>query len=129
MDSTASALTDGGSTDGSAVDRDVWSVERPVAAREVLGWVELGCWTMVGLAPLLYWVNGPAVSTDQLVVRSGLVGFALGGGLALRLAASLRGAEAGGLRSSSDGSAGYPDAKAAGTAEGLAAGKGVSDGA
>lgn len=54
--------------------------------------VELGCWTMVVLAPFLYWINGPAVSTDQLVVRSGLVGFAFGGGLALRLAALARSA-------------------------------------
>ena len=52
--------------------------------------VELGCWTMVALAPFLYWVNGPAVSTDQLVMRSGLVGFALGGGIVLRLVACSR---------------------------------------
>ncbi|MBN1908517.1 MAG: hypothetical protein JW818_02150 [Pirellulales bacterium] len=55
--------------------------------------IELGCWTIVVLTPLFYWLNGPAASTDQLVVRSGLVGFALGGGLALRLAAWSRGAE------------------------------------
>jgi hypothetical protein len=40
---------------------------------EVRYWLEFGCWTTLALAPLLYWVNGPAVSTDQLVVRSGLV--------------------------------------------------------
>lgn len=129
MDSTVSAPTDGGSTQRSAADRDVSDIERPLAAREVLGWVELGCWTMVGLAPLLYWVNGPAVSTDQLVVRSGLVGFALGGGLTLRLAASLRGAEAGGRQPNSDDLAGCPGEEAAGVAEGPAAGKGATDGA
>ncbi len=72
----------------------------PLSERAILGWLELGCWTMVALAPFLYWVNGPAVSTDQLVVRSGLVGFALGGGLALRLAACLRGRSAAGQESS-----------------------------
>ena len=63
----------------------------PLSERAVAGWLELGCWTMVVLSPLLYWVNGPAVSIDQVVVRSGLAGFALGGGLALRLAACLHG--------------------------------------
>ena len=66
--------------------RDVVSLSE----RAILGWLELGCWTTVVLSPLLYWANGPAVSTDQLVVRSGLVGLALGGGLALRLVACLR---------------------------------------
>jgi len=72
-------------------DGDDASKVEPLSQRAIAGWLELGCWTMVALAPLLYWANGPAVSTDQLVVRSGLVGFALGGGLALRLAACLRG--------------------------------------
>jgi hypothetical protein len=84
MDSTTSALTDCGSTEESAADRDVSSVERPLAAGEILGWVELGCWTMVGLAPFLYWVNGPAVSTDQFVVPMGLVTVALVCGSAIR---------------------------------------------
>jgi hypothetical protein len=70
--------------------------------RAVLGWLELGCWTMVGLAPFLYWVNGPAVSSDQLAVRSGLVGFALGGGLALRLTAMLLREQGGGSSVSVD---------------------------
>ena len=88
--------------------RDVVTLSREA----VLGWLELGCWTMVVLAPFLYWVNGPAVSTDQLVVRSGLVGFALGGGLALRLAARLRGS-----RSSARHSAGQVQATQTGERE------------
>ncbi|MBN1853551.1 MAG: hypothetical protein JW829_12540 [Pirellulales bacterium] len=47
--------------------------------------VELGCWTMVALAPFLYWVNGPAVSTDQFVVRTTVVVLALVGGVAIRV--------------------------------------------
>jgi hypothetical protein len=31
---------------------------------------EFFCWTMVVLAPILSWVNGPSVSTDQFVVRT-----------------------------------------------------------
>jgi len=45
---------------------------------------ELACWTMVVLAPFLTWVNGPAVSTDQFVVRAIVFGAALTGGIALR---------------------------------------------
>lgn len=52
---------------------------------DVVQLVEYGCWFVLGLAPVLYWVNGPAVSTDQLVVRSVLVAMALGAAAALRL--------------------------------------------
>jgi len=41
---------------------------------------------MVVLAPILYWVNGPAVSTDQAVVRGLVFGLALLGGLSIRVA-------------------------------------------
>jgi hypothetical protein len=57
----------------------------PLTTQEILGWVELGCWTMVALAPFLYWVNGPAVSTDQFVVRTALVTIALVGGVVIRV--------------------------------------------
>src|SRR4030042_183173 len=56
-----------------------------VPPRAGLGWLELGCWTMVALAPFLYWVNGPAVSTDQFVVRTTVVMLALVGGIAIRV--------------------------------------------
>ena len=51
--------------------------------REGVPWwaVELGCWTMVVLAPILTWVNGPAVSTDQAVVRASVFILALVGGV------------------------------------------------
>jgi len=53
--------------------------------------VELGCWTMVALAPFLTWVNGPAVSTDQAVVRGIVFGMALTGGIAIRAVRFFRG--------------------------------------
>ena len=43
--------------------------------------LELSCWTMVVLAPILTWVNGPAVSTDQAVVRGLVFALALAGGI------------------------------------------------
>ncbi len=51
-------------------------------SEEVPWWaIELGCWTMVVLAPVLTWVNGPAVSTDQAVVRGSVFALALVGGI------------------------------------------------
>lgn len=47
---------------------------------------ELCCWTMVVLAPILTWVNGPSVSTDQFVVRTAVFCLALVGAIALRRA-------------------------------------------
>ncbi len=47
--------------------------------------VEVGCWTIVGLAPLLNWVDGPAVSTDQSIVRALVVTLAAVCGLGFRL--------------------------------------------
>jgi len=51
---------------------------------------ELSCWTVVVLAPLLRWINGPAVSTDQFVVRTALVCLALLGAVSLRTLAIVR---------------------------------------
>lgn len=51
---------------------------------EVLGWSEFACWTMLVLAPVLYYVNGPSVSTDQAVVRTALVVLSAMGAIVLR---------------------------------------------
>ncbi len=47
--------------------------EDDITLEELLGWLEFGSWTTLALAPMLYYVNGPAVSTDQFVVRTILV--------------------------------------------------------
>jgi hypothetical protein len=47
--------------------------------------IEFAFWTMIVLFALLYWMNDPAVSTDQLVVRTTLVVLATGGGFLLRI--------------------------------------------
>jgi hypothetical protein len=46
---------------------------------------EFCCWTMVILAPILTWVNGPAVSADQHVVRVTVFAFALAGAVGIRV--------------------------------------------
>lgn len=52
---------------------------------EALRWAEFCCWTTLALTPMLYWVNGSSVSTDQLVVRTTLVIVAAVGAATLRL--------------------------------------------
>lgn len=68
----------GGMSEGDeeAIDRD-----------EIFDWLEFGCWIALALTPFLYWVNGPAVSHDQLVSRWAVVVVALLGGIGLRLRA------------------------------------------
>ncbi|MGO8752624.1 MAG: hypothetical protein ACLQNE_42330 [Thermoguttaceae bacterium] len=53
-------------------------------------WAEFCCWTMVVLAPILTWVNGPAVSTDQFVVRVAVFVAALAGGSGIRVGKIVR---------------------------------------
>ena len=44
-----------------------------LSLREFLAWAEFCCWVSVILTPILIWWNGPSVSNDQAVVRTGLV--------------------------------------------------------
>jgi len=44
--------------------------DHELTTAEILGWLEFACWTALMLAPVLYYVNGPSVSTDQFVVRT-----------------------------------------------------------
>lgn len=46
---------------------------------------EFCCWTMVVLAPILTWVNGPSVSTDQFVVRTIVFSLSVCGAIVLRV--------------------------------------------
>lgn len=55
-----------------------------ISPAELRYWLEFGCWTTLALAPFLYWVNGPAVSEDQFVVRTALVVLAACGAVGLR---------------------------------------------
>ena len=51
---------------------------------------EFCCWFVVVLAPILTWVNGPSVSTDQFVVRTFVFCAALTGGIVLSVANFVR---------------------------------------
>lgn len=62
-----------------------------ISPDELRQWLEFSCWTALVMAPILYWLNGPSVSTDQFVVRTGLVVIAACGGIGLRLYAWRRG--------------------------------------
>jgi hypothetical protein len=61
------------------------AAEEDLSLDELLPWLEFGCWTSLALAPILYYVNGPSVSSDQAVVRTGLVIFAALGAATLRV--------------------------------------------
>jgi hypothetical protein len=43
--------------------------EEDITWEEVRSWLEQGAWTVLCLTPFLYWINGPAVSSDQLFFR------------------------------------------------------------
>jgi len=52
---------------------------------ELLQWLEFACWTALALFPILHFVHGPSVSTEQAVMRTCLVVAATLGAIALRL--------------------------------------------
>lgn len=58
--------------------------EDDIRLDELLPWIEFGCWTAIVLFPFLYWVNGPAVSTDQYVMRNILIVVSVTGAFGLR---------------------------------------------
>ncbi|GAB6186277.1 glycosyltransferase family 87 protein [Thermopirellula anaerolimosa] len=63
-----------------------WPISNcPASPTDVFAWLEFACWTLLVLAPILRWVNGPAVSSDQLVVRVALVLLAGTGAIVLRI--------------------------------------------
>jgi hypothetical protein len=58
--------------------------DQDIKPAELRYWLEFGSWTTLALSPFLYWINGPAVSQDQLIVRSGLIVLAACGAFGLR---------------------------------------------
>ncbi len=57
----------------------------PVDWRETLPAIEFCCWVVVLLAPLLRWINGPAVTDDQTFIQTALFSLAFLGAISLRL--------------------------------------------
>lgn len=60
-------------------------VEPEMTPEEFRGWAEYCCWVSTILTPILIWWNGPSVSDDQAVVRTGLVVISIVGAVGLRL--------------------------------------------
>lgn len=58
--------------------------------RDVTPPIELICWVVVALAPMLRLVNGAAVTDDQFVIQVVLVTLAMVAGTGLRLYQILR---------------------------------------
>lgn len=44
--------------------------DEEITWEELLSHLEFGCWTAIVLIPIIYYVQGPSVSQDQLVMRS-----------------------------------------------------------
>lgn len=61
------------------------TLEPKVYFRDIAPFIELACWTVLVLAPILRWINGPPVSIDQLVIQLTLIGLAASGAIGLRL--------------------------------------------
>jgi len=61
------------------------AAEAEIHFRDLAPAIEFVCWIFVVLAPLLRWVNGPAVTNDQFVIQVILVSLALLGAVGLRL--------------------------------------------
>lgn len=47
--------------------------DEDVSVAELRVWCELGAWCAVVLAPIIWWAQGPSVSKDQFMVRTGLI--------------------------------------------------------
>ena len=47
--------------------------EEEIDVAEMVYWIEFGAWSAVVMTPMIWWLQGPSVSTDQFVMRTGLV--------------------------------------------------------
>jgi hypothetical protein len=57
---------------------------------ELLGWTEFCCWSALVMIPLIYWLQGPSVSTDQFTIRTAMIVVAAIGGVSFRTGALIR---------------------------------------
>jgi len=56
-----------------------------ISVTELRVWAEFGAWCAFVMAPMIWWLQGPSVSTDQFVVRTGLVIVSFVVGLGMRI--------------------------------------------
>ena len=48
-------------------------------------WIEFSAWCALVMTPIIWWLQGPSVSTDQFVVRTGLVILSAAVGIGMRI--------------------------------------------
>lgn len=53
-------------------------------AAEILYWAEFCAWSALVMTPIIWWLQGASVSTDQFVVRTGLVAISAAVAVGLR---------------------------------------------
>ena len=61
-----------------------------MSAAETLYWAEFFAWTMLVMTPIIWWLQGPSVSTDQFLVRTSLLLISGMAAIALRIFALWR---------------------------------------
>jgi hypothetical protein len=66
------------------------NMDEGIDIQEFLGWAEFCAWSALVMTPILWWLQGPSVSTDQFVVRTALVAIAATTGIALRIRALIQ---------------------------------------
>src|SRR5262245_22397539 len=81
--------------------------EEELSVEEMLCWAEFCAWSALVMTPIIWWLQGASVSTDQFVVRTALVVISALVGVGLRVRAWIvgrRGAkeDGGASRSSSE---------------------------
>jgi len=54
---------------------------------EVFGWAEFCAWSALVMTPMIWWLQGHSVSTDQFVVRTSLIVISALVGVGLRIRA------------------------------------------
>jgi hypothetical protein len=61
--------------------------ENELRLNELLPWAEFCAWSALIMTPIIWWLQGPSVSTDQFVVRTSLVVISAIVGVGLRVRA------------------------------------------
>jgi hypothetical protein len=56
-----------------------------MSLEEGLGWAEFCAWSALVMTPIIWWLQGPSVSTDQYVVRTSLVVISAVAAIGLRI--------------------------------------------
>ena len=63
--------------------------EDDIDSTEMRIWIEFGVWCAFVMTPINWWLQGPSVSTDQFVVRIGMVVVSFLVGVGMRLWANV----------------------------------------